>query len=106
MAAAKVVRQQRAPASGEADAAIEVFVQAENLLDIQAVRGDEALATGVAAAREQPADVLVAGEERVFGVDALAGLVSDPVGRALQELRGAKGVGQQDEQFAAVALLP
>ena len=53
------------------------------------------LRAGVAAAREQPADVLVAGDEGVFGVDALAGPVGDPVGRAFEELRGAEGVWQE-----------
>ena len=54
----------------------------------------------------QPGDVLVAGHERVFGVDALAGPVGDPVGGVLEELGGAEGVGEEDEELVVVALTP
>ena len=81
-------------------------MQLENLLDIEAVGRDEALLARVAAARVEPADVLVSGDDGVLGVDALAGPVGDPVGRALEELGGAEGVWQKDQQLAAVALLP
>ena len=106
VAVAEVVGEQRAPAGGEADAAVEVVVQGDDVVDVEAVGGDEALAAGILAALQQPGDVLVAGDEGVFGVDALAGPVGDPVGCALEELGGAEGVGQRDEEFAAVALLP
>ena len=106
MAAAKVVGEQGAPSGGEADAAVEVMVQLENLLHIQSIRRDEALLARVAATRLEPADVLVTGDDGVLGVDALAGPVGDPIRRAFEELRGAEGVWQKDEQLAAVALLP
>ena len=71
MATAKVVGQQRSPTGGESNAAVEIFVQAQNRLDVEPVRGDEAFAPGIAAARQQPADVFVSSDEGVFRVDAL-----------------------------------
>src|SRR5580700_2085144 len=81
-------------------------VQTEDGVDIQGVRGDETLLTRIAVAFLKPSDVLVASEKRVFAVSTLAGPIGDPVWGILKELGGAIGVGEQDEQFAAVGLLP
>ena len=47
MTFAEVVGEQRAPASGEADAAVEVLMQADDLGGVETVGGDEALAARV-----------------------------------------------------------
>ena len=44
MAPAEVVGQQRSPAGGEADAAVEILMLAKNLFEVDAVGGDEAFA--------------------------------------------------------------
>ena len=106
VAGAEVVGEQGAPAGAETDAAVEVGVEGEDLLDVEGVGGDEALGARVAAAGLEPGDVLVAGEEGILAVAALAGPVGDPVGGAGEELGGAEGVGEQDEELAVVALLP
>ena len=94
VAVAEVVGEQRAPAGGETDAAVEVLVEADDVVDVEAVGGDEALLARVFAALQQPGDVLVAGDEGIFGVDALTGPMRDLVGRAFEKLRGAEGVGE------------
>ena len=80
VAAAEVVGEEGAPAGGETDAAVEVGVELGDGGGVEAVGGDEALGAGILAARIEPGDVLVAGEEGVFGVDALAGPLGYPVG--------------------------
>ena len=80
MAAAEVVGEERAPAGGETDAAVEVGVELGDGGGVEGVGGDEALGVRVFAAGFEPGDVLVAGEEGVFGVDALAGPFGRPLG--------------------------
>ena len=60
----------------------------------------------ISSAPPQPFDVLVTGDVRILAVNPLARPISHPVWRMAQELRGAKRVGEQDEQFALVSLLP
>src|ERR1700679_3456803 len=106
MAVAEVVGEEGAPAGAETDAAVEVVVELDDGGGVEAVGGDEALGAGVLAAGLKPGDVLVAGEEGVFGVDALAGPVSYPVGCVGEELGGAEGVGEEDEELVVVGLTP
>ena len=49
MAVAEIVRKQRAPAGGETDAAVEIFVQPQNLFDVESIGSDQPLASGIAA---------------------------------------------------------
>ena len=104
----KSLVSRRAPAGGETYAAVEVVVQVNDVADVEPVGGDEALAAGVLAALEEPGDVLVAGDEGVF-----RSRHARRVQRATQSgapwrgiARGAEGVGERNEELAAVALLP
>lgn len=133
VAVAEIVGEQCAPACAETDAGLgepllriekvggaaeicgggaveepagEPGVKAENLVHVERVGGDEELLAGVAAPLLQPRDVFVPGDVRVLAVGALAGPVGDPVRRTTEELGGAEGVGQEDEQFAVIGLLP
>ena len=106
MAAAEIVGEQRAPTVREADAAVEIFVQANDFVDVKAVARDEALAARVLVVAHQPIDVLVAGDKWIFRIGAFAGPGCDPVGRAIEELRGAEGVRQHDEQLVVITLRP
>ena len=54
----------------------------------------------------QPGNVFVAGHVGILAVDTLAGPVGHPVRRVAQELRGAEGVRQKNQQLALVTLLP
>ena len=106
VAVAKVVGEEGAPAGGETDAAVEVVVEVDDGGGVEAVGGDEALGARILAALEEPGDVFVAGEKGIFGVGALTGPVGYPVGCAFEELGGAEGVGQKDEELVVVALTP
>src|ERR1700722_5882487 len=66
MTAAEVVGEQGAPAVGETDAAVEVLVQANDLVGVQAVGGDEALAARVLSMAYEPVDVFIAGNKGIF----------------------------------------
>ena len=60
----------------------------------------------VAATALKPGDIFITGEPGIFAVDALAGPIRYPIGRAIQKLGGAECVGKQNQQFALVTLLP
>jgi hypothetical protein len=106
VAVAEVVGEEGAPAGAETDAAVEVVVELDDGGGVEAVGGDEALGARVLAAGLKPCDVLVAGEEGVLGVDALAGPVGYPCGCVGEELGGAEGVGEEDEELVVVGLTP
>src|SRR6185437_8579996 len=84
----------------------EVGVQSQDHIHIEPVRSNKALTARIAATLLQPCDVLVAREKRVLAIYTLTGPVGNPVRCVFEELRGAKRVGQQDEEFALVGLLP
>ncbi len=130
---AKIIGEQSAPASAEADAAAgepfffveeigglaeigrlravleragKVGVELEDGVSIERVGGDEEFLAGIAAAGFEPGDVLVTGEEGILAVGALAGPVGDPVGSILEELGRAEGVRKDDEELTVIGLLP
>src|SRR4051794_13909126 len=85
-----------------ARAAVELAVDVDDRLDVEPVRKDRELARRVLAAREPPVDRLLAALDRVLRIDADTGPGGDPVGGVLQEIGGAVGVGEDDEEVALV----
>src|SRR5258708_16031944 len=59
-------------------------MQAENLIDVQCIRGNEQLVTRLPTACLQPPDVLIARDARVLAVATLAGPICRPVRRVTQ----------------------
>src|SRR5581483_10396093 len=120
IAVAKVVGKQRAPAGAEANATVrnpaigitevlggtevlrrrsvaqgagEIGMQAENLLHIECVGGNEPLLARVAPVPLKPRDVFVASDVGILAVDTLAGPVGNPPRCVAQKLGCAEGVG-------------
>src|SRR5208283_1760948 len=84
----------------------EVSMQAEDRVDVQRVRSDEKFLLRIALVLLQPGDVFVTGHVGVLAVGALPGPRRHPVRSVAEELRSAERIREQDEQFAAIGLLP
>ncbi len=88
------------------ESSTKIGVQAEDLVDIECVGGDDQLFMGIAAAGLEPVDIFVSGYIGILAVDALAGPVGGPVGSVLEKLCGSERVRQHDAERAVVSLLP
>ena len=75
-------------------------------IDVQAVREDQQFLPRVLLAALPPGNRDLPAFDGIAGVDADAGPVRHPVGRALQEIARAIGIRQHDAQIPVVVLLP
>src|SRR5579863_3819257 len=130
--AAEVVGEEGAPSSAEANAgsgdpfsliqevgggaeirgggarlnrAAKIGVEAEDLVHVEGVGRDDQFLFWVAAASLEPLYIFVAGHVGILAINALAGPVDGPSGRAGQKLGAAEGIGQHNSERAVVGLL-
>ena len=60
----------------------EICVQAEDVINVERIGGDDQLLAWIPAAGLEPRDIFISGYIRIFAVDALAGPIGGPVGCA------------------------
>src|SRR5271169_1546099 len=133
IAAPKIVGQQRSPTGTEADAtarspflsiveigraaeipdgspagesSTKISVQAEDVVDVECIGGDDKFVVRIAAAGLQPFDIFIPGYIRILAVNALARPIGGPVRRTFEELRGSERIRQHDPERAFVSALP
>ena len=102
----EIIGQQRAPAERHPHPAAELVVQLEDLVLVQPVREDHQLLARVLAALLPPADRGFRAGGRVAAVDADAGPLGQPIGRAVEKSVTAIGVRQDDAQVAVMLFVP
>src|SRR5271169_5859891 len=68
------------------DRPAKVCVQAEDVIDVECVGGDDELVTRVSPATLEPLNIFVAGNVGILAVDALTGPIGGPVGGIIEKL--------------------